>query len=138
METLQRTAGRATRVAETDARGTVFVDCIDPARRDVLVYWLTQAGYRVHDSSATSVPPDEPHRGSADVLLTDRFGPGLPGEVTIFQLKDARPGLRVIVLGHGDAMEPARLSLARAAGADATLPAPLDRGRVLQTLDRAA
>jgi AmiR/NasT family two-component response regulator len=138
METLQRSAARATRIAGADARGTVFVDCIDPARRDVLVYWLTQAGYRVHESSATCFPSDERERNGADVLLTDRFGPGLPGEATIFQLKEARPGLRVIVLGHGDPMEEARLSLARAAGADATLPAPLDRGRVLHTLDRGA
>ena len=136
METMEHGALLARRTSAPECRGTVFVDCIDAGRRDVLVYWLMQAGYRVHESSTTNFPSDGGDAAGADVLLTDRFGPGLPGEATIFQLKEARPGLRVIVLGHGDARDTAQLSLALAAGADATLPAPLDRKRVLDAIGR--
>lgn len=136
METLEHGALLARRTTSPEFAGTVFVDCIDAGRRDMLVYWLMLAGYRVHESRATHFPSNGGAAKGADVLLTDRFGPGLPGEATIFQLKEARPGLRVIVLGHGDARDAAQLSLALAAGADATLPAPLDRERVLDLIDR--
>lgn len=128
--------------AETKPRRTrrraclaVFVDCADPGRRDLLRYWLTQSGYDVHDVARLSrrIVDDE---AVTPILLTDRFGPEHLGAPTVAQLKEARPGLRVIVVGHGRAFEDEELSLARAAGADATLSAPPDRDALLQLLTR--
>jgi CheY-like chemotaxis protein len=134
MQTLQSKTQPSIAAAARDARVTVFVDCADPARQDVLVYWLTRGGYRVHDGPlpASPVPAIEQEDGS--VLLTDRFGPGLDGGVTIFQRKAQRPGLRVVVIGSGDASELAQLSLARAAGADATVSARMDRDELFRLL----
>lgn len=126
MQTLQPIGHSAALLADPPQRATVFVDCADPARQDVFFYWLERSGYHVHDG------PPPAQDGSLDddragVLLTDRFGPGLDSGVTILQRKEQRPGLHVIVVGCGDASEPAQLSLARAAGADATLSARVDR-----------
>lgn len=134
MQTLQRTKPTADTVAASPARVTVFVDCADSARQDLLVYWLERAGYRVHDGPLPASADPAIDGEQADVLLTDRFGPGHDSGVTIFQHKEQRPGLRVIVIGSGDGDEEAQLSLARAAGADATMPARVDRGALFQVL----
>jgi CheY-like chemotaxis protein len=135
MHTTQATAsvrpGRASRVART----TVFVDCVDSVRRDLLTYWLNQGGYDVQDVSLIAIRSGKRQSAGA-ILLTDRFGPEHLGAPTVSQLKESRPGLRVVVLGHGHAFEDEELSLARAAGADATLAAPPDRDRLLQLLNR--
>lgn len=117
------------RAAAAPAPATVFVDCIDAPHRDLIVYWLIEAGYHVRKGA----PAD---RDAGRVLITDRFGVGRANGTTIQQLKERRPDLRVIVVGAGGADEPAQLSLARAAGADATLSANLDCESVMRLLHR--
>jgi len=134
MQTLQRTKQPEFPAAARPARATVFVDCADPARQDVLVYWLMRGGYRVHDGPLPPSPVPAIEHEDGSVLLTDRFGPGLDGGVTIFQHKAQRPGLRVVVIGSGDGSEQAQLSLARAAGADATVSARMDRDTLFRLL----
>ena len=134
MQTLQRTKPSAIPLAVRQTRATVFVDCADPARQDVLVYWLARGGYRVHDGPLPPSPDPAIDREAGGVLLTDRFGPGLDGGVTIFQRKAQRPGLRVVIIGSGDGSESAQLSLAREAGADAKLCARMDRDTLFQLL----
>jgi hypothetical protein len=71
-----------------------------------------------------------------EIFVTDRFGPGLQGEIPPAQLKATRPAMRMIVLGCGDTRELAQLSLARVAGVDATLATPLHRDDLLDALRR--
>jgi hypothetical protein len=134
MESLQHAKRTTARVDVHPARATVFVDCADAARQDVLVYWLQRGGYQVHDGPVPSSPQDDGAAAAPGVLLTDRFGPGLDREITIFQHKAQRAGLRVIIIGSGDESERAQLSLARAAGADATLSARVDRDALFELL----
>lgn len=134
MDTISTVAPARPRRASRRARLAVFVDCADPARRDLLTYWLSQGGYDVQDVSL--LPRHSGDERMAPILLTDRFGPEHLGAPTVTQRKEARPGLRVVVVGDGRAFEDEELSLARAAGADATLPAPPDRDRLLQVLNR--
>jgi DNA-binding NtrC family response regulator len=135
MHTTSTIATTKPRRASRRARTAVFVDCADPARRDLLTYWLAQDGYDVQDASLL------PQRSSGygangAVLVTDRFGPEHLGAPTVAQLKEGRPGLRVVIVGHGRAFEDEELSLARAAGADGTLQAPPNRDQLLQLLNR--
>ncbi len=134
METLQRTKQTVARADAYPARTEVFVDCADAARQDVLVYWLQRGGFRVHDGPLPELADPERDDGAVSVLLTDRFGPGLDCGVTILQRKEQRPGLRVVVIGSGDESERAQLSLARAAGADVTLSARMDRDALFKLL----
>jgi DNA-binding NtrC family response regulator len=138
MQTLERDAQSVPHEATAVVRKIIYVDFTDPARQDLLQYWVKRAGYRVHEGSPMALPPDVGVPPGAELLLTDRFGPGLQGEATVCQLKTRRPGLRVIVCGCGTAAELAQLSLARVAGADATLATPFDRDHVLQLLGRLA
>jgi hypothetical protein len=134
MQNLQRTKLSDVPATARQSRATVFVDCADPARQDVLVYWLERGGYRVHDGPMPPSPDPVTDGEAGGVLLTDRFGPGLDSGVTIFQRKAQRTGLRVIVIGSGDDFEQAQLSLARAAGADATISAHMDRSALFHLL----
>ncbi len=99
------------------------------------MYWLTHAGYDVANALTDAHAPHDPVPDGVDVFITDRFGPGLEGEVVIADLKARQPGVRVIIIGCGGAREPAQLSLARVAGADATLSSPFEREHVLELLD---
>ena len=133
METLTHRTARASRPTPFSSSPRVFVACSDAATQDVLVLWLERAGYRV-----SAGLPDGSAEGMGDeseVLFTDRFGPGLAGEVVIGDLKAAHPRLQVVVIGQPGAGQSAQLSLARVAGADATLPTPLDRLSVLASVD---
>lgn len=134
MQTLQRTKQSTARVDAGPPCAKIFVDCVDAARQDVLVYWLRSGGYPVHDGPLPQFTGMESDVDTTNVLLTDRFGPGLCSGMTISQRKEQWPGLRVIVIGAGDDSERAQLSLARAAGADATLSARLDRDALFQVL----
>jgi hypothetical protein len=134
METLQRTRLAFARVEARPTGIKVFVDCADAARQDVLVYWLQRGGYWVHDGPLPESTDAIGDAKGVSVLLTDRFGPGLGDGTTIFQRKTQWPGLRMIVIGNGDQSEPAQLSLARAAGADVTLSARVDREALFQVL----
>ncbi|MEP7206206.1 MAG: hypothetical protein ABI920_04655 [Casimicrobiaceae bacterium] len=132
MHTLERTGGFRERTPAATMPVPAYVDCLDPARQDLLVYWLERAGIEVHEGLPPQRRADESGARSPDVLLTDRFGPGLAGEIVIGELKESHPGIVVVVLGCGDAGELAQLSLARVAGADATLATPFDRDAVLR------
>ncbi len=119
----------------TDARArdsarTVIVDCTDPARQDLVAYWVRRAGYDVCEGIAAADSSGQ----AAGILVTDRFGPGLADEIVPGDVKMVRPGLRVVVIGSGTAGELAQLSLARVAGADATLATPLQRDDLLGAL----
>jgi hypothetical protein len=112
----------------------VYVDCVDSARQDLIAYWARMAGWEVLEGA-----PMHDDATAANVLeffVTDRFGPGLEGEITPAELKSSRPAIRMIVLGSGDAREVAQLSLARVAGVDVTLATPFHRDDVLDALRR--
>jgi DNA-binding NtrC family response regulator len=124
------------RAAPAAARTTVLVDCIDAPHRDLIVYWLIEAGYDVRKGTPAAPSGALVDRHAGRLLFTDRFGIGRANGATILQLRERRPDLHVIVIGAGGADEPAQLALARAAGADATLPAAFDRESVLHLLQR--
>jgi DNA-binding NarL/FixJ family response regulator len=110
---------------------TAFVACADRARHDLVAYWLANAGLPVSDAELPDPRSLDPERAESIVVVTDRFGGGIPGEEAILALKERWPSARVIVLGRGGRQEMAQLSLARVAGMDATLASPLDRERLL-------
>lgn len=143
MQTIESSAARRARApaattgpAAPAATGTAiaYVDCIDPARQDLLLHWLERAGVEVRQGQPLARGDDAAETGR-EVLLTDRFGPGLAGEVVIAAVKEGRPGLRVVVLGCGKGDEATQLSLARVAGADATLASPMERDAVLALVE---
>ncbi|MEO8674037.1 MAG: hypothetical protein ABI569_00560 [Casimicrobiaceae bacterium] len=116
-------------------RTTVYLDCVDSTMQDVLAYWLKHLGYRIQEGPAAESFAEPADKREESVLFTDRFGPAFSGEATVSQLKTMRPRLRVVIIGCGIGDQLAQLSLARAAGADATLPVPLTRERILDLLD---
>jgi DNA-binding NtrC family response regulator len=132
-----RTRSRAT---AAPVRTQVLVDCLDAPRRDLIVYWLLEAGHQVR-KAAPAAPGDalvDQREGqeTGRIVITDRFGPGRGAGATIQQMKQRRPELRVIVVGGGGSDEAAMLSLARAAGADATLPAAFACEELMRLLQR--
>ncbi|HYI72775.1 MAG TPA: ATP-binding protein [Skermanella sp.] len=78
-------------------------------------------------------------RGDGDLLLTDLVMPGMDGPELIGLVRQARPGIRVIVAtggaGHETDVEDAMLS-ASALGADEILLKPVPADRLFETLKR--
>lgn len=110
----------------------IVVLCADPEIRDVLRFWLDDAGIPVtiaDDGDSANVLLAERERGA---LIVDRFLPPWPGLDTIKALKRRHPTLRVVVIGGGNS-DNARL--AREVGADALLERPLRRSGILRALD---
>lgn len=136
MHTIVRTECRPPRAVARPQRVLALIDCADRATQDLLACWLTKSGLRVREGGLSAAPASALCTVGKTVLLTDRFGPGSGADGTILELKERHPGLRIVVIGCGAGGQTAQLSLARAAGADATLPAPVDRERVLELLDR--
>lgn len=135
MHTIVRTERRAQRTSARPQHPLALIDCADRANQDLLACWLTNSGLRIRQGPASATSASAFGIAESAVLLTDRFGPGSGAEATILELKERHPGLRVVVIGNGDRTQTAQLSLARAAGADATLPAPINRERVLELFD---
>lgn len=121
--------------AASAAAPAVIVDCIDCTAQDLLTLWLTQAGYPLGATGTQGPRGHGVREPDAAVLITDRFGPGRDGGVTIPELRARKPNLRIVVVGCGDWSQSAQLSLARVVGAHATLPAPLKREQVLDLME---
>lgn len=110
----------------------VVVLCADSETRDVLRFWLGEAGIPVAVAADGAAAGALLAKGERGGLIVDRFLPPWPGLDTIKALKRRHPALRVIVIGGGDS-DTARL--AREIGADALLERPLRRAGILRALD---
>jgi len=112
---------------------SVVVLSSEEALRDAVSYWFralaiptfaTADGYEANRALKS--------RG-VELLITDRLLPPWPGLDTFRQLQADNPSLRVVYVDDGS-WDGA--ILARIAGATHVLPRPLDRRRVIETLDR--
>jgi CheY-like chemotaxis protein len=106
----------------------------DPLFREIAQEMLTQAGYAVtlaSDGLKAAVLPAEP---AADLAVVDMLMPERDGIETIGDLQARWPGIKVIAVSSGArGLEPGLLlRAAKALGADATLPKPLEREGFLQ------
>lgn len=104
----------------------VVVLCQESRVRDLAATWLSQADL---DVDVAKTGPEAyrclaGHPHERQTLITDRVFPPWPGLVSIPQLKQEVPGLRVIVVQDGaeDAV-----TVAQSAGADAGIQRPLNR-----------
>ena len=109
----------------------VVVLCSDQETREVVRFWLGDAGIPVelaaNGPDAAALLAKKEHRG----LIVDRFLPPWPGLDSIGALKRRHPALRVIVIGEGGS-DTARL--ARTVGADILLERPLSRAGIMRAL----
>ena len=106
----------------------------DPLFREIAEEILTQAGHVVilaDDGANASLVPDEP---APELAVVDMLMPERDGIETIGDLQARWPGIKVIAVSSGArGLEPGLLlRAAKALGADATLPKPLEREGFLQ------
>ena len=101
----------------------------DPLFREIAQEILTQEGHAVtlaDDGSKTARLPSEP---TPDLAIVDMLMPERDGIETIGDLQARWPNIKVIAVSAGArALEPALLlRAAKALGADATMPKPVER-----------
>ena len=101
----------------------------DPLFREIAQEMLTQLGHAVvlaNDGAKVTLLPAEP---APDLAIVDMLMPERDGIETIGDLQSRWPTIKVIAVSAGGRnLEPdLLLRAAKALGADATLPKPLDR-----------
>lgn len=97
----------------------------DPGTGDLLALWLRRAGYEVAVVARGGDAARLLDEDGADLVVTDRIHPHWSGLGSFQAIKRRHPGVRVMVAGPRP--DDPFLPLARAIGADAVFPAPLDR-----------
>lgn len=110
----------------------------DPLFREIAEEMLVQEGHAVtlaDDGDKVAQLPDEPtpHLAVVDMLMPER-----DGIETIGELQARWPSIKVIAVSAGArGLEPdLLLRAAKALGADATLPKPLERGPFVELVRR--
>jgi CheY-like chemotaxis protein len=111
------------------AMANVLVIDDDPLFREIAQEMLTQLGHAVvlaSDGAKVALLPAEP---TPDLAVVDMLMPERDGIETIGDLQSRWPRIKVIAVSAGGRnLEPdLLLRAAKALGADATLPKPLDR-----------
>ncbi|MEW5728570.1 MAG: response regulator [Pseudomonadota bacterium] len=101
----------------------------DPGTGELLALWLGRAGFEVVATARGGEAARALDDGGAELMVLDRVHPHWSGLGTIQAIKRRHPGIRVLVAGLRP--DDPFLPLARAVGADAVVPAPLDRQRVM-------
>ncbi|HLY79467.1 MAG TPA: response regulator [Caulobacteraceae bacterium] len=112
----------------------------DPLFREIAQEMLTQVGHVVilaSDGSEVSGLPAEP---VPDLAVVDMLMPERDGIETIGDLQSRWPSIKVIAVSAGGrSLEPdLLLRAAKALGADATLPKPLEREAFIELVGRLA
>ncbi len=112
-----------------DAMANILVIDDDPLFREIAQEMLTQVGYAVilaGDGAEVTLLPAEP---VPDLAVVDMLMPERDGIETIGDLQSRWPQIKVIAVSAGARnLEPdLLLRAAKALGADATLPKPLER-----------
>ncbi|HWA10756.1 MAG TPA: response regulator [Opitutaceae bacterium] len=108
----------------------------EPAIRDLLEHFLTEAGFAV--STATNGQDASQSIGDrvVDLVLTDVIMPEWNGIDLIVELRKRRPGLPVIAMsGGGQLSREDCLKTARRVGAGAILAKPFTRAQLIATVD---
>ena len=114
----------------------------DAAQRQLFKTALEGAGYEVTEAADGRIGIAAYTAQRPDVVITDIFMPHEDGIETIFELKHAGPGVKIIAISGGgqwqrfstqiSAAEP--LEIARRFGADRTLKKPIKLSILLQTV----
>jgi len=110
--------------------------------RDVLEEVLQRAGFDVATAGNSAEGLELLRDNGADLVITDIIMPGRDGVETVRDIRAGFPNTRIIVISGGGNVTPmeyepsaiktsAYLASASAAGADATLTKPFDRGELL-------
>ena len=112
----------------------------DPLFREIAQEMLTQAGHAVilaSDGAQVAHLPAEP---APDLAVVDMLMPERDGIETIGDLQSRWPSIKVIAVSAGARnLEPdLLLRAAKALGADATLPKPLEREAFVELVRRLA
>ncbi len=101
----------------------------DSGTGDLLALWLRRAGHEVAVAARGGDAARLLDQGGVDLVITDRVHPHWSGLGSFQAIKRRHPGVRVVVAGPRP--DDPFLPLARAVGADAVFPAPLDRARIM-------
>ena len=104
----------------------------DALIRELLVEWLSAAGYRVRPAETGSDALQMLRGKSAGLLITDMDMPGRDGAQTLDEARRLQPGLAVIAISGG-ARKSKRdwVAIAHELGASSTLAKPFERADLL-------
>jgi CheY-like chemotaxis protein len=117
---------------------TVLVIEDNPYVRDVFRRVLEGAGHRVVEAADGAAGVQAFYREPPDVTVCDLYLPGLDGLGVLRQLRQARPGAKVVVVsGGGDGEWGDQLRAAELFGAAEALAKPFGPARLLGAVDRA-
>jgi CheY-like chemotaxis protein len=111
--------------------------------RDVLQMVLCSSGYDVRVASNADEAVELQREQPADLIITDIIMPGKDGVVTIREMRQEFPGLRIIAISGGGGAKPieyvpeaisttAYLAAAKEAGADIIFTKPFEREDLLK------
>jgi len=114
---------------------TVLVIDDDPTARALMRNHLTRAGYRVEEASDGRTGLARARAFPPDAITLDAIMPGMDGWAVLSALK-SDPALAAIPVVMATVLDEARLGIAL--GASEYLTKPIDRGRLLATLERIA
>jgi CheY-like chemotaxis protein len=95
---------------------------------------LTRAGYEVLTAEDGLRGLQLFHEHSVDLVITDLFMPEKEGCETIVELRQLRPGLKIIAISGGSRTGKDCLPIARALGAQRTLNKPIASANLLEAV----
>ncbi len=106
----------------------------EPGLRSFIKQIFEEAGHTVVDAANGTLGFARFREGSYDVVITDLILPDKAGNEMIAEMRQLRPGQKIIAIsGGGPTRNPEFLDIAEALGADEVLPKPFS----MQDLRRA-
>lgn len=96
---------------------------------------LKKQGYDVRTAVEGREGIEALKKEPADLVITDLFMPEMEGCETIIELRRRWPNVRIIAISGGcSIVEADCLPIARALGANCTLPKPIQRGKLIEAV----
>jgi CheY-like chemotaxis protein len=109
----------------------------DALIRELLVEWLSAAGYHVRQAETGSDALQMLRGQPAGLLITDMDMPGRDGAQTLDEARRLQPGLAVIAISGGARKgKKDWVATARELGASSTLAKPFERAALLAAVAR--
>ncbi|MFP4458725.1 MAG: response regulator [Candidatus Zixiibacteriota bacterium] len=104
--------------------------------RRMLRQMLEREGYTIYDAGDGEKAIQVYKNNDIDLVITDIIMPVKEGIITIFELRNEYPDVKIIAISGGSRVRPSTyLETAEAFGAIKTLVKPLDRKVLLKTIE---
>jgi len=105
--------------------------------RKMLRQTLEKAGYTVSEADNGNKGIDSFRQAPTDLVITDIVMPDKEGIETIMEIRRMAPSIKIIAIsGGGRIRADSYLDLARKLGATKTFSKPVDRKKLLETIDK--